>query len=284
MRGAVRAARPLSFGDDVDEAAWAHVEQVVDGDRTVATFFAPQARRRPLLALYAFDQEVARIGLTVREPMAGHIRLAWWREQVAAAYEGTKLQAPVPQALAEVVRANALPHAVFEAYLDARAFDLEEAPFADEAAMDAHARSVGGGFVQLAARVLGAEHRADAAAMEAGVAIVLARHIGEAAADAGRRRCRLPLSWLAEAGVNAEDLFAARELSGPLSAVFTRMRGLVRRHLGALNASAFPRAATPALAVATLARLAPADPFRPRATADWQRLARLSLANLTWRF
>jgi phytoene synthase len=270
----------------VDEAGWAHVEGIVaagDPDRYVATFFAPAARRRALLALYAFDHEVSRIGLTVREPMAGHIRLAWWREQVAAIYTKGSLQAPVPEALAEVVRAHGLPQSRFDQYLDARASDLEEAPFDDEAAMALHARATGGGIVQLAVRILVASERVDVAASHAGTAMAYAAHLNDAAAFAAQRRCRFPLSWLADAGVNAEDFFAAREVSAALSLVFERMRERVRAELVALNRARFPMAAMPALAAATIARRAAHDPFSASPVPPWQRLARIAFANLAWR-
>jgi len=270
----------------VDEAVWKHVEEVVatgDPDRYIATFFAPAVRRRALTALYAFDHEVSRIGLSVREPMAGHIRLAWWREQIAAIYAGGPLVAPVPVALAEVVRAHGLPRELFERYLDARGFDLEETPFDDEAAMKAHALTVGGGIAQLAARVLGAGDRADVAAGHAGTAAVYAGHLNDAGAFAARRRCRFPVSWLAEAGVNAEDFFAGADSASRLGPVFARMRTLVRAELAAVNRSRFPTTATPALATATLARQAASDPLAATVRPSWQRLARIAFANLTWR-
>jgi phytoene/squalene synthetase len=278
---------PIFFGELlVDEAGWKHVDEVVatgDGDRYVATFFAPAPRQRALLALYAFDLEVSRVGLTVREPMAGHIRLAWWREQVAATYSNGALQAPVAEALAEAVRAHGLPRALFDHYLDARALDLEEAPFDDEAAMEAHARAVGGGIVQLAVRVLGGGDRADVAASHAGTAMVYAAHLNDAAMFAARRRCRFPVSWLADVGVNAEDLFAARQSSPALSLLFMRMRERVRAELRSLNRARFPMAALPALAAATLTRRAASDPFSPSPVPPWQKFARIVFANLAWR-
>lgn len=271
----------------MDEAIWRHVDEIVasgDGDRYVATFFAPREKRRALLALYAFDHEVSRIGLTVREPMAGHIRLAWWREQLSAIYAHEAVHAPVAAALAEAVRAHALPRALIERYLDARASDLEETPFDDEAALAAYARAAGGGIVQLAARVLGAAERADVAAAHAGSALVYAGHLNDAAAFAARRRCRFPVSWLVDAGLNAEDFFAG---STALRPVFERMKGLLRAELGALNRARFATAATPALAAATVARRATGqgfDPLSPSPKPSWQRLARIAFANLTWRF
>jgi phytoene/squalene synthetase len=274
----------------LSDADWAHVEETVatgDPDRHVATFFAPVERRRALTALYAFDQEVAHIAVAAREPMAGLIRLAWWRDQIAAIYAGGTGVAPTVRALGEAVKGYALPRVLLDAYLDARGADLEEAPFADATAMKAHAVAVDGGIVKLAARVLGSEARADEAAAHAGVAIAVSGHLRDAALFAARRRCRFPVAWLDEAGVNAEDLFAARGSSAPLTAVFARMSDEVRTSLRALNAARFPRAATAALAPATLARWTARrgfDPFAAAAMPRWQLVARLSLANLAWRF
>jgi phytoene synthase len=258
-----------------------------DPDRYVSTFFAPAALRPALIALYAFDHEVARIAAVVHEPMAGHIRLAWWRDQIAAIYAGSALQAPVPRALAEAVRTHALPRALFDDYLSARARDLEEAPFADEAAMDAQAHAIEGGVMRLAVRILGAGERADGAAAYAGLAIACAGHLRELAFFAGRRRCRLPVQLLGDVGLNAEDVFAARVASPALRRACDRLAAKARMALWRLSYARFPRAATAALAVATLARWPTArgfDPMQPKPMPPWRRVAALSLANLTWRF
>src|SRR5689334_25333145 len=59
-----------------------------DRDRFQTVLFAPAARREALFALYAFNYEIARVRETVTEPMLGQIRLQWWRENIAAAFEG----------------------------------------------------------------------------------------------------------------------------------------------------------------------------------------------------
>jgi phytoene synthase len=272
---------------DADRAEVAEALAAGDPDRTVAAFFAPARLRPALIALYAFDLEVGRIGAIAREPMAGHIRLAWWREQIAAIYAGSPLQAPVPRALAEAVRLHGLPREQFERYLAARAHDLEEAPFADEAALEAHADAIHGGVMRLAVRVLGAADRADAAAALAGVAIACGGHLRDLAFFAERRRCRLPLQLLADAGLNAEDVFAAREMSPALRGVCDRLAAKARMALWKLSYARYPSAATPALAVATLARWPTArwfDPLKPKPMPSWHRVAALSLANLTWRY
>lgn len=271
----------------LDEATAADVDEVVaagDPDRYVSAFFAPTAKRRALIALYAFHHEVGRIAFTVHEPMAGHIRLAWWREQVAVAFAGGTLQAPVPRALAEAVRGHDLPRGLFDAYLNARAGDLEEVPFADETAMDRHADAVEGGLLRLAARVLGSGEAADAAAAHAGRAIAIGGHLRDHALFARLRRCRVPATWLTDARLNAEDVFAGAPALKP---VFDRLKAKLERELWRLSLARYPRSVTVAFAVATLARWPGGrrfDPLRPQPLPEWQRLLRLTNANFTWRY
>src|SRR5437588_1275677 len=59
-----------------------------DRDRFQTVLFAPAARREALFALYAFNYEIARVRESVMQPMLGQIRLQWWRENIAAAFEG----------------------------------------------------------------------------------------------------------------------------------------------------------------------------------------------------
>src|SRR5271166_6346598 len=94
-----------------------------DKDRYLASLFAPADRRPYLHALYAFDLEVARVRALAREPMAGEIRLQWWREAIA----GTRPEAsahPVAAALTETMARCGLAAATLGDLIEARAFDL----------------------------------------------------------------------------------------------------------------------------------------------------------------
>jgi len=269
----------------VTEDDWREIEDTVaahDPDRHVATFFAPAPKRRALLALYAFDRELAHVGQAVREPMAGHVRLAWWREQLAALYEGRKPASPTGRALAETIAAHALPRALFDAAVDVRAHDLDEAPFADEAALEAHADATTGNIIRLALRVLGQSDRADQAARPAAIALGYACHARDFPAFAKLRRCRLPLTWLADEKMNAEDVFAATAMTPALTRIVARARARTKAALAEANATRFRLSAMPALSPATLARI-PSDPFDAKPLAPWQRVARIALANLMWR-
>lgn len=269
---------------------WREIEEALgegDADRYVATFFAPARLRRALYALYAFDHQVRRVSEMVREPMAGHLRIGWWQEQIGAIYDGGALMSPVSRALSQAVKAHALPRVLFDVYLDARVQDLEEAPFDDEAAFEFYADAAFGAIVKLAARVLGSDHRADEAATQAGRVLAHAAQLSDFSYLASRRHCRMPLAWLHEVNLNAEDVFAARPETPGFNIVFNRARALGKGALAKLNASRFPRAATPALSPATFARIqfgASFDPLKPAPLSARQRFARVALAQLLWRF
>ena len=57
-----------------------------DRDRFLATLFAPARVRPALFALYAFDIEIAHVAARVSEPLAGEVRLQWWRDVVTGSF------------------------------------------------------------------------------------------------------------------------------------------------------------------------------------------------------
>ncbi|MBS0520936.1 MAG: squalene/phytoene synthase family protein [Proteobacteria bacterium] len=98
----------------------------VDRDRFLAALFAPEPARSGLLALLAFDHELARTRAVTREPMLAEIRLEWWREAAAEAASGGAPRAqPVVEALSETVRRHDLGAEALIALIDARAEEIE---------------------------------------------------------------------------------------------------------------------------------------------------------------
>src|SRR5471030_2178426 len=70
--------------------------------------FLPPERRRAITALYAFCREVDDVVDECADTGVARTKLAWWRSQVAAVYDGAP-QHPVAQALVPVVRTFKLP-------------------------------------------------------------------------------------------------------------------------------------------------------------------------------
>jgi phytoene synthase len=97
-----------------------------DRERFLAALFAPEPARVGLLALLAFDHELARTRHVAREPMLARIRLEWWREAVAEmAGDGRPRAQPVVESLSETVRRHSLPPQSLLALIDAREEEVE---------------------------------------------------------------------------------------------------------------------------------------------------------------
>ncbi|GAB4149419.1 MAG: squalene/phytoene synthase family protein [Sphingomonadales bacterium] len=128
-------------------------QAVRDGDhgRYLTALYAP-ARARPwLLALYAFNLELAHVRAAVSEPLLGEIRLTWWRETVDGVYAGMPRAHPVAQALAAAVAATSPPRTLFDAMIDGRMLELDGAALAQDQALLDHADMTGGATQALAA-------------------------------------------------------------------------------------------------------------------------------------
>ena len=266
-----------------------------DHDRFQTVLFAPAERREALFALYAFNYEVARVRETVSEPVLGQIRLQWWRESIAAAFEGGPVRHHiVVEPLTAAIRAGALTRAHFERLVDAREQDLDEAPSASLAALEDYAEATSARLVYLALESLGA---CDPAAKKAGF------HIGVAYAVAGLLRSMpfraragrliVPADVAAQTALDAADYLALRSTRALRSAT-AEIAAAASRHLASARAyrHSIARRALPALLPAivaerSLARLKQAayDPFDPALTApDTMQSWRLAIASLRSRY
>ncbi len=266
-----------------------------DRDRYQTVVFAPAARREALFALYAFNYEIARVRETVTEPTLGQIRLQWWRENIAAIYEGIPVRRqPVVETLAGVIREYRLTRDHFSHLIDARERDLEDDPPANLAALESYAEGTSSHLVYLALEILGARQQ---------IAMTAARHVGIAFALSGMLRS-LPI-WMSagRAFIPAElrtryrlDQNNPKQIRGSpaLRAVTAEIAAHAHSHLNAARSSGavVSRSALSALLPAKIAdhwldrlRRADYDPFNPGLRrADPLQIWRLCLAVLRGQF
>lgn len=224
-----------------------------DSDRFLTALFAPAERREDLLALYAFNLEVARIAETVSEPLMGQIRLQWWRDRIAEIYAGESPKgAEVAQALCRAVRACNLPRDSFDALLDAREQDLSPEPPATIDDFEVYTEATAGELVSLALHSLGvADELAHEAGQHVGIAWAIAGHLRAAAFHVRCGKVFLPQDMLSgDALVDLQD-------SRSTPALAEAARQLAERaedHLKAARdlAAQLPKQATPALLLAPL--------------------------------
>src|SRR5205085_559133 len=191
--------------------AYRHCEELVraaDKDRFLATLFAPSARRGALHAIYAFNVEIARVRAAIRDPMAGEVRLQWWREALAGERAGEAAANPVAAALLDTIARHALPSGPLIGLVEARAFDLYDDPMPTLEALEAYLRATSSTVIAQAARVLVGDHLAMAdAALHAGLAHGMTGLMRAVARHASRRQLYLPLDVLDRHGARADDLF-----------------------------------------------------------------------------
>ncbi|WP_293902846.1 squalene/phytoene synthase family protein [Phenylobacterium sp.] len=150
------------MSDDLDDLI-----RRVDPDRWLSSrFIDDPAARADVIAIYAYDHELARAPKVASNALLGEIRLTWWREMLDEAYEGRPVRHhPTAQALARVISSRGLPREPLEAMIDARYRELDAAPMSGAEAL-AWARGTAGRAAEVAARILdpgGAAERAVAA-------------------------------------------------------------------------------------------------------------------------
>jgi phytoene synthase len=135
-----------------------------DPDRWLASrFIVEPAAREDVIAIYALNVELSRIAGAVRDPLMGEIRLTWWREALEEVFAGEPPRRhPVMEALAGAIARRSLAAAPFETMIEARFSDLEDAPFADLAAIESYLDGAAGAPMALACAVLGARDAAAA--------------------------------------------------------------------------------------------------------------------------
>jgi len=238
----------------------------VDPDRWLAARSAADPdRRAELTALYALNDELAGIAEQVSNPMLGDIRLAWWREGLEALAAGGPVRAhPVIEALAPAARAGRLDVERLVALTEARAADLEPAPFVDEAALTAYIDATAGAVMAAAARLLDPAARPE---MTAGAARAWGWsrlwRAGPALAARGRR-------WAPENWGEADEAEIAAHVAHLVEDALIEAQA----ELAALPVPAFP-----AVAYATLSRLF----LRGREPGELEKRVRLLVATLRGR-
>jgi phytoene synthase len=188
----------------------------------------PGSRLR-LVGLYWLDLELSRAG-RVATPLAGEIRLAWWREAIETAAAGGGSS---PMSLTALGAISPRLAAALAALVEGRHADLEPRPFEDESALEAYLDAVDGSLLTSGCEILaaGSPVALTATARTVGLARLLRRHPDV-------RSDWRPKSWGAE-----DRALDARRVAERLEA----WRPAVRQEMRSLPTAAFPAAASATL-------------------------------------
>lgn len=220
----------------LENAMLASLETVrrLDHDRFLTTLLAPADKRARLVALYAFNAEIARVREMVSEPMLGQIRLQWWRETIESIANGEARGHEAAEALLATFGPDGIDTAGLISLIDARERDLEDEPFETMADLTAYCEATSSNLMAAAAKGL-SPAKADQAPeilKPAGIAFALTGLLRALPMHASQGRLYLPLELLRKHDVDPHQIFAG-EMSEGLRAIINEIAEEAKKHLTA---------------------------------------------------
>ena len=234
--------------------------RMADRDRYLAALLVPEPERRHVLALYAFNAEVASVRERATEPLAGEIRLQWWRDLLDGKAAGDAARNPLAAALIDTIERQGLPRDVLGALIDARTFDLYNDVMATLDVYETYVRATASSLFDLVARILHGEPLAPGVTDAAGIAYGTTGLLRAFSLHASRGQVYLPADLLAQFGVSASEIVAGQDSLG-LRAALGAMRGKAATRLAEARSQL---AGTPAAARSAFLPLALVDAYLAR--------------------
>ena len=171
-----------------------------------AFLFLPPERRAAITAFYAFCREVDDVVDEMRDPSVAAAKLAWWRQEVKAAFDGQPTH-PATQALAPLASRYGITPVHLQSVIDGCQMDLEQTRYLDYASLARYCHLVAGVVGEVAANIFGRTHENTVAyAHKLGLALQLTNIIRDVGDDARRGRIYLPISELQQFDVKAHEI------------------------------------------------------------------------------
>jgi phytoene synthase len=265
---------------------FAYCEELIRGedrDRYLATLFAPPAARPALFALYALDLELFRVASIVRQPLAGEIRLQWWREVVSGDRCEEVAASPIASAFRKTMTRCGFDRKALLDMIDAHAieFDPEQAVIPDIATLDDCGTRTAGRILELAGIVLLGDESASHRTLFAlgGIASYICRVLVRLPQHARHGHVYVPAEIIRAHGASVHDLLVGTMTQEARAAIGATRRhaeatlAQLRDHLAQLPDALGPALLPLALVGPTLRRLARSgdDPYRPRPLSSWRQ-------------
>lgn len=274
--------------------SFAHAAQLLretDLDRYLSTLALPAGVRDGVIALLAFNADVAAIRERVSGPAPGEIRLQWWADALTGEGHGAVRQNPLADALLQTLDRYALPPGTLQRLIGARRFDLYDDPMPDLETFEGYAGETASTLLQLTAMILneGLPVEPGDAAGHLGVAQAIVGHLRAFGYVSSQGRIMLPWSILEANGVREGEIFAGTDSEG-LQAALGQIAELAEEHLQKAETAiaALPAALRPAFAILPVVKAQlrlwqrrSASLFAvPGDEADWRKIGRIGLWSL----
>lgn len=262
-----------------------------DPDRYLLSLFAPADAQRALWALYAFNQEIAKIKDTVSEPMLGEIRLQWWQDVIDEIERGEVREQPVIQELA-LLRKDASIFSLLKDLINARKEDFQDERGSNFNSLKTYTYGVGGKLSQAAASLQFTDLSSSASK--------ISEDLGAAWAMLGLVRA-IPHSWKTNAAPLTNDMASGMHSQNAddafllLKPILTDMLSFVveKKELALENGKGLKKSERGLLMQATLIDIYHqiltangGNPFLANQsdTSDFKKMAKLMWAHITGRY
>ncbi len=203
-----------------------------DRDRWLAAVLSPARHRDALVALYAFNLEIARVRDVVSDPLPGEMRFQWWRDLLAGEARGEVQAHPVAAALLQAISRYNLPREAMATLIEARTFELYDDPMPTLNDLEGYCGETSSLLIRLATFVLadGVDPGGADAVGHAGVAYALTGLLRALPFHASRGQVFLPQDRMAAHGVTRDAILNGEDGLG-LRALLAELRGRARHHL-----------------------------------------------------
>ncbi len=212
-----------------------------DFDRYLAVLYAPEDKRPALAALYAFNAEIARIRDVVHDALPGEVRLQWWRDLINGTEHGAVTGNPVAALLLQAIQEYQLPRNVFDAYCEARIFDLYNDAMPSRNDLEGYCGETACAILQMAAVILDADAAKSSAELSghAGVAQAVSGLLRLLPLHRRRGQVYVPEDMLQAVGVNAEQFLKGDDKQA-MQRVVSVLTALAREHYAAFEKQPMP--------------------------------------------
>lgn len=198
---------------------------------------APQ--RDAMTILYAYCRELDDIVDDSRDPSIARTTLAWWRQDLAKAYQAQATpEHPVNQALRSIHPVFRLPESELTDIINGMEMDLHHSRYATFDDLKYYCYRVAGVVGRLIARILGYTQDATLQYAETlGLALQLTNIIRDVGEDARMGRIYLPQDELVQFGVPENSILAAQpspQFAALMQHQFNRARDTYRQAIALL--------------------------------------------------
>lgn len=197
-----------------------------------ALLYLSKADRASASALYAFKSEIDKISHIVKEPMAGEVRLQWWRDVLLGGRGGEAEANPIAKSVLKVVAQNKLATDGFDRFLEAKLFDLYNDPMPDQTSFEAYCGETESFFLQMlgyASGIKGSEYLNDLCG-HGGVAIGISKTLLRLPYDSNLQKIYIPTTLIEEQGLATAHWLAA-DWTGKHEAVVRNFCEIGEKHL-----------------------------------------------------